>query len=71
MCPYHLPLIAEVAGFEEKQFCIIKPVGKMAQGEFRMDNYVNPDYGSVVLLTIEVQNYFTLTNAILAVSDTR
>ena len=43
----------------------------MAQGEFRMDNYVNPDYGSVVLLTIEVQNYFTLTNAILAVSDTR
>ena len=32
---------------------------------------MNPDYGSVALLTIDVQNDFTLTNAPLEVSGTR
>jgi len=35
-----------------------------------MDNYLKPDYSSVALLTIDVQNDFTLTNAPLEVSGT-
>jgi len=36
-----------------------------------MDSYIEPDYSHMALLTIDVQNDFTLTNAPLEVSGTR
>lgn len=36
-----------------------------------MDNYIKPDYSHMALLTVDVQNDFTLTNAPLKVLGTR